>query len=170
MASPLPMCLQLLQPFPLLKMCFCSPNWALPSPGWKEKVSLLLSFPSCGWGQGLRGENGEALVCLSRYHETPHSGWLIHKRHLFLSVMKAGHPRPECQHGQVLVRALFWKGPGSSVGSLLRALIAFMRLHPHDPVDCSPPGSSVHGILQARMLEWVAISFSRGSSRLEDRT
>ena len=33
-----------------------------------------------------------------------------------------------------------------------------------DPVDCSPPGSSVHGILQARILEWVAISFSKGSS------
>ena len=32
-----------------------------------------------------------------------------------------------------------------------------------DPMDCSPPGSSVHGILQARILEWVAISFSRGS-------
>ena len=32
-----------------------------------------------------------------------------------------------------------------------------------DPVDCSPPGSSVHGILQARILEWVAISFSIGS-------
>ena len=32
-------------------------------------------------------------------------------------------------------------------------------------MDCSPPGSSVHGILQARILEWVAISFSRGSSR-----
>ena len=31
-------------------------------------------------------------------------------------------------------------------------------------MDCSPPGFSVHGILQARVLEWVAISFSRGSS------
>ena len=31
-------------------------------------------------------------------------------------------------------------------------------------MDCSPPGSCVHGILQARILEWVAISFSRGSS------
>ena len=30
-----------------------------------------------------------------------------------------------------------------------------------DPVNCSPPGSSIHGILQARILEWVAISFSR---------
>ena len=33
-----------------------------------------------------------------------------------------------------------------------------------DPVDWSPSGSSLHGILQARILEWVAISFSRGSS------
>ena len=39
-----------------------------------------------------------------------------------------------------------------------------------DRVDCSPPGSSVHGILQARILEWVAISFSRGSSRPRDQT
>ena len=38
------------------------------------------------------------------------------------------------------------------------------------PVDCSPPGSSVHMILQERILEWVAISFSRGSSHPRDRT
>ena len=36
------------------------------------------------------------------------------------------------------------------------------------PVDCSPPGSSVHGILQARILEWVAIPFYRGSSEPKD--
>ena len=35
-----------------------------------------------------------------------------------------------------------------------------------DLMDCSPPGSSVHEILQARILEWVAIPFSRGSSCL----
>ena len=34
----------------------------------------------------------------------------------------------------------------------------------HDPMDCRRPASSVHGILQARTLEWVAISFSRASS------
>ena len=39
-----------------------------------------------------------------------------------------------------------------------------------DPMDCSLPGSSVHGIFQARELEWVAISFSRGSSWPRDRT
>ena len=39
-----------------------------------------------------------------------------------------------------------------------------------DPMDCSLPGSSLHVILQARVLEWVAISFSRGSSQPRDRT
>ena len=39
-----------------------------------------------------------------------------------------------------------------------------------DPIDCSPPGSSVHGILQARVLEWVVIHFSRGSSWPRDQT
>ena len=38
------------------------------------------------------------------------------------------------------------------------------------PMDCSPSGSSVHGISQARILEWVAISFSRGSSQPRDWT
>ena len=39
-----------------------------------------------------------------------------------------------------------------------------------DPMDCGPPGSSVHGILQARTLEWVAILFSRESSQPRDQT
>ena len=38
-----------------------------------------------------------------------------------------------------------------------------------DPMDCSLTGSSVHGILQASKLEWVAISFSRGSSCPRDQ-
>ena len=38
------------------------------------------------------------------------------------------------------------------------------------PMDCSLPGSSVHGILQVRVLEWVTISFSMGSSQSRDRT
>ena len=39
-----------------------------------------------------------------------------------------------------------------------------------NPMDCSPPDSSVHGVLQARILKWVAISSSRGSSPPKDRT
>ena len=46
----------------------------------------------------------------------------------------------------------------------------FSRVWLCNPVDCNPPGSSVHGILQARTLEWVAISHSRGPFWPRDRT
>ena len=39
-----------------------------------------------------------------------------------------------------------------------------------DPMDCRPPGSSIHGIFQARILEWIVTSFSRGSSQPRDQT
>ena len=39
-----------------------------------------------------------------------------------------------------------------------------------EPIDCGPPGSSVHGILQVRILEWIAIPFSRGSSQPRNQT
>ena len=45
----------------------------------------------------------------------------------------------------------------------VRVLVAQSRLTLCNPTNCSPPGSSVHGILQARMLEWVAIPFFRSS-------
>ena len=49
-------------------------------------------------------------------------------------------------------------------GCCFCGLVALSCLTLCDPMDCSPLGSSVHGIYQARILEWVAISFSRGSS------
>ena len=49
-------------------------------------------------------------------------------------------------------------------------VVAKLRLTLWDPMDCSPPGSFVHRILQARILEWVTISTSRASSRCGDRT
>ena len=44
------------------------------------------------------------------------------------------------------------------------SLVAKLYLTLGDPMDCIPPGSSVHGIFKARILEWVAISYSRGAS------
>ena len=49
-------------------------------------------------------------------------------------------------------------------------LVAQSRLTLCNPMDCSPPGSFVHGISQARILEWVAICFSRKSSSPRDPT
>ena len=54
--------------------------------------------------------------------------------------------------------------------SLLNGDVAQSCLTLCDPMDCSLPGSSVHGIFQAIVLEWIAISFSRGSSHSRDRT
>ena len=64
-----------------------------------------------------------------------------------------------------------WDSPGKNTGVgchfLLQCMkvkseseVAQMRLTLSDPMDCSPPGSPVHGILQARALEWGAIAFS----------
>ena len=47
----------------------------------------------------------------------------------------------------------------------MKVLVAQLCLTLYNPMDCSLPGSSVHAILQARILEWVAIPFSRASSQ-----
>ena len=51
------------------------------------------------------------------------------------------------------------------VGVKVKVLVAQLCPTLCNPMDCSPPGSSIHGILPARILEWVAIPFSRGSFR-----
>ena len=68
--------------------------------------------------------------------------------------LSACSPRREVDH----LWAVKWKWSRSVVSDSLQ------------PVDCSPPNSSIHGILQARILEWIAISFSRGSSQPRDWT
>ena len=72
--------------------------------------------------------------------------------------------------GVCFLTAEFWKFFLCSVCCCGCCLIA--KLYPTfwDPVDCSPPGSSVHGILQAIILEWVAMSSSRGSPWPRDQT
>ena len=65
------------------------------------------------------------------------------------------------------------KGHPLKLGSSLRGCQKTQlsqRAVESDSVDCSLPGLSVHGILQARILEWIAIPFSRGSSKPRDRT
>ena len=58
------------------------------------------------------------------------------------------------------------------VGIMMDLYVSVAQSRPTlcDPMNCSPPDHSVHGILQARIPEWVAISFSRGSSLLRDQT
>ena len=57
---------------------------------------------------------------------------------------------------------------GRAAAAAAAAKLLQSRLTLCHPIDCSQPGSSVHGILQARILEWVAVPFSRGSSQPRD--
>ena len=72
-----------------------------------------------------------------------------------------------------------WNSPGKNTGVGCHFLLQCMKvkresevthscLTSSDPMDYSLPGSSIHGILQARVLEWVATAFSKGSSRPRD--
>ena len=73
-----------------------------------------------------------------------------------------------------------WDSPGKNTGVGCHFLLQCMKVKtesevaqscptPSDPMDCSLPGSSVHGIVQARVLEWGAIPFSRRSSQPRDQ-
>ena len=57
-----------------------------------------------------------------------------------------------------------------SMQDLISLLVSQSYLILCNPMDSSLPGSSVHGILQARILEWVAIPFCKGSSQSRDKT
>ena len=58
----------------------------------------------------------------------------------------------------------FWERVVCMCAKLLQVCLSLCN-----PMDCSPPGSSLQGIIQARILEWVAISFPRESSQLKDQ-
>ena len=76
------------------------------------------------------------------------------------------HTSPGRQLRRRAIRPL----PRSKKSEKVKVLIAHLCPTLWDPMDCSPPGFSVHRILQARILEWVGIPFSRGSSQPEDQT
>ena len=87
--------------------------------------------------------------------------------------------RPHRQQPTRLPRS--WDSPGKNTGVGCQCFLQCMKVKSErevaqscptlsDPLDCSPPGSSVHGVFQARVLEWDALAFSRGSCRPTDRS
>ena len=66
-------------------------------------------------------------------------------------------------HG--VAKSRTWLSNWTELNCMPTRLVARLCLTLCDPVDCSLPGSSVHGISEARILEWIAIPFSRGSSQ-----
>ena len=94
---------------------------------------------------------------------------LIHRRRCQVASVVSDSVRP---HGQQPTRLLCpWNSLGKNTGMGCHFLLQCMKVESEsevtqscltlrDPMDCSPPGSSVHGICQARVLEWGAIAFS----------
>ena len=129
---------------------------------------------------------------LLRKHGWPHTMWKNEKAHRCLVCYSQPSPWSCCflQHSTVTEHLRHSTAPGAwrraepwSYGAQFSRwqqvwLTSWIKKHYHvpvkslqscptvcDPMDCSLPGSAVHGILQAKILEWVAISFSRGSSQ-----
>ena len=137
-----------------------SPHLPSPQPAVPHQpAQATLPGGGCGPGPGAQvlpgtgRERGAPRVCLP---VSTHASWSV-----------------------CLLAALGWKqdtdpkeaAESRDVCSLMRTC-SVTQLCPAlcDPMDCSPPGSSVHGILQARILEWVAMSSSKGSSPSRDWT
>ena len=89
-------------------------------------------------------------------------------RHSAFFIVQLSYPYMTPGKNIALTRWTFVAKVMSLLFNMLSAAAAAKSLQPCptlcDPIDGSPPGSPVHGIFQARVLEWVAISFSRGSS------
>ena len=86
--------------------------------------------------------------------------WLLHPMNLLESCLISPFP----------LRVAFWFASLRAFLTLVCVLVMQSCPTLCDPMDCSPLSSSVHGILQARVLEWIAIPFSRWSSLPRDRT
>ena len=132
---------------------------SFPNAGkWKVKVKSLSHAYQAPSSMGFsRQEHWSGLPFPSPMHESEKWKWSR-------SVMPTRLLRP-------------WDFPGKSTGVGCHCLLLLVYSEVAqscptlcNPMDCSPPGSSLHGIFQARILEWVAFSFSRGSSRPTDQT
>ena len=76
----------------------------------------------------------------------------------------------ECKMAQALWKCLAVFNKQHVIAMKVKVLVTQLCLPLCEPMNCSPPGSSAHGILQGRILEWVVIPSSTGSSRPRDRT
>ena len=126
--------------------------WRIP---WTEEADRLQSMGLQSTGHDLATEHRWSQLVSARFWFSWHiSPWKIPAWALF-------------QVGKPVNFASVISGPpilDNAAVSWLLTVVWSLSPTLCDPMDCRLPGSSVHGILQARMLEWVAISFSRGSS------
>ena len=127
---------------------------------------------------GQKNHNIELKQCCKKFNKD-----FLTMAHIQRWIMESfGHPGLVCDScaslmGKLHSSRILYKTYGEKLDPIIRAckgeptlsfycavLSRFSRIRLCNPMDCSPPDSSVHGILQARILEWVAMPSSRGSS------
>ena len=148
--------------------------------GWHH----LLDGHGCGWTPGV-GDGQGGLVCCGSWgrKELDTTEWLNWTDSVFFfflfSVWIEKRKGRECmkseylQHPKILLLFTVCHNWNLSVSYNIwkeKVLVAQFCPTLCNPTDFSSPGSSVHGIVQARLLEWVAITFSRGSSQPRNPT
>ena len=139
--------------------CVTAPHW---SCCWKLK-----RMPG-------KGRGGQKLTQLKETFSTREDSTVLLRPGASLELFKGARKSKQSVHASFFLQvkaAKFYPNRTSSTTwcTCVRS-VAQLCSTLHDLTDCSPLGSSVHGICQARMLEWVAISFSRASSWSRDRT
>ena len=134
--------------------CWNRQQLTLPSAGGSAICQGGLSRPGVGLGHWTGNATG--ILALPGEAVSP-SSWKSLR-----SVLSLCH----CRHGAQWLD--YWAFICSASSYCAKSLQSCLTLC--DPMNGSPPGSSVHGILQARILEWVAMLSSRGSSQPRDRT
>ena len=117
------------------------------------------------WGPGWHPHSGSSCWTSNcngpTYHEFGNSHWTIFGNHFMSLLIFLGGNWKQIKNVLKYWSVLRWKSESEVAQSCLSLC---------DPMDYNLPGFSVHGIFQARVLEWVAISFSRGSSWPKDQT
>ena len=139
--------------FPLSRWLVTAVQMPFPRSLMRPKSSLEDSWPEDG-----RNKKSERHGFNPGFHIFC---WLLNLAELSL-IYKS---EDRCLYHMVALNMI--KDQKISVGEVLVTQLCPTLCH---PMDCSLPGSSVHGILQARILEWVSIPFSRGSSWPRDQT
>ena len=131
----------------------------------KQHISLCLTLfrPNTLWTKWCLDASSKKGLLPSCGHCSEQGGLELSASSGCASTAESG---PSKRHAPSRTAQTWW--PGDLVTRWV--LVAQLCLTLCDPMDCSLPGSSVHGILQARILEWVAIPFSKGRSQRMDRT
>ena len=144
-------------------LCSCAhghssraPPSLVPPPG-----SLSSSLRKEHWGHALRN----AVFSHSPVFPMSYLNQAIYADSVHSEPSESGPLSPPSSHTQHLMSVLAWPDTHACVCMCVRACCPFSCVWLCNPVDCSLPGSSVHGILQARVLEWVAMPSSRWSSQ-----